>query len=107
LIEPETIISTNTKMPKKMTDKQKAEKMYWKIKRKWAKETELTNGWFIQHLDGNTLNNNINNLKKIHPKEVFTRMSNGEDLIVDWVRGLTNKEIEFVRLNTDVFAGGY
>tara|TARA_R100000655_G_scaffold87142_1_gene127288 strand:- start:545 stop:835 length:291 start_codon:yes stop_codon:yes gene_type:complete len=92
---------------KKISEKQKATNMYWKIKNKWAKETELTNGWFLQHIDGNTLNNNINNLKKIHPKEVFTRLSNGENLVVDWVCGLTEKEIDFVKLNADVFAGGY
>ena len=92
---------------KKITENKKAQKLYWKIKHKWARETGLNNGWFLQHIDGNTLNNNIDNLKKIHPKEVFTRMHEGEELCVDWVCGLTEKEIMFVKLNAQVFADGY
>jgi len=93
------------KMPNnnKLTEAQ----MYWKIKYKWAKETKSTDGWFLQHIDGNTLNN-INNLKKIHPHEVFMRLYHGEyDLVVNWFCGLTDKEIYFVYANAYWFAKGY
>jgi len=83
------------------------ENMFWGIKRKWARETELTNGWFIQHLDGNTLNDSIDNLRKIHPREVFARLANDEELVVDWVCGLTKKEIAFVKINADKFRDSY
>ncbi len=83
------------------------ENMFWGIKRKWARETELMNGWFIQHLDGNTLNDSIDNLRKIHPREVFARLANDEELVVDWVCGLTKKEIAFVKINADKFRDSY
>ena len=94
-------------MPKKMTDKQKAEKMFNKIRNKWAEETSGTNGYFIRFIDGDKSNCDIDNLIKIHPYVVFSNMMLGNDFVVDWDISLTHKEIEFVKLNADVFASVY
>ena len=54
-------------------------------------------------MDGNKLNNKINNLSYVHPREAMENL----DWCVDWKVGLKKKQIQFVILNSDSFAKLY
>ena len=51
----------------------------------------------------NKLNNKINNLSYVHPREAMENL----DWCVDWKVGLKKKQIQFVMLNSDSFAKLY
>ena len=60
-------------------------------------------GYFIRHIDGNTLNNNISNLTKVHPFEAFSNSA----WKVDWVLFVDDVERIFVIANMESFAAYY
>ena len=69
----------------------------------WQEQTKLTGGNFTRHIDGNRQHNSIFNLTAIHPHDAFKH----PEWVVDWERGLTNKQIQFVRDNMSVLADFY
>ena len=60
-----------------------------------AKLYNIDNGLFIRHMDGNTLNNTVDNLKWVHFKEALEN----PDWVVDWTMYLTKSQVDFVNLN--------
>ncbi len=83
--------------------KSAGQRMLKKIQIKWDKNTKDMGGFFIRHFDGNTHNNCINNLERVHPKDAFRHA----DWAIDWVIDLTDEEIEFVHANLNTLAELY
>jgi hypothetical protein len=50
---------------------------------------------FIQHIDGNTLNNKVDNLKWVNVKDA---MDNFDEWITDWGKGLNRRQKRIVNL---------
>ena len=71
-----------------------------KIRSVWNKSTKETKGYFLRHIDADKLNNNLNNLQWVHPKEAMENIN----WCCDWVIGLTKIQIEFVKNNCHNFA---
>jgi hypothetical protein len=65
------------------------------IQRIWAYTTSNSKGYFCRHIDGNKLNNDVNNLAWVHPCEAFQN----PNWTVDWDMGLSKKQIQFVKNN--------
>lgn len=74
-----------------------------KIIHKWGNYTSDLNGFFVRHMDGNTLNNCRSNLELIHPHDAFSN----PHYSVDWVCPLTKKEINFVHEHIGAFLTYY
>nr|QBK93552.1 MAG: hypothetical protein LCPAC404_02560 [Pithovirus LCPAC404] len=79
------------------SNKSDARKILDGIQTKWNENTSSMGGYFIRHINGDTLDNSICNLQRVHPKDAFAHV----DWKVDWVIDLTDEEIEFVKLNAE------
>jgi len=69
----------------------------------WNETTKESKGLFLRHLDGNRLNNRLQNLSWVHPREAMENL----DWCVDWKVGLKKRQIQFVMLNADSFSKLY
>lgn len=70
------------------------------IRNKWNENTKQSKGYFLRHIDGDTLNISLDNLQWVHPKNAMENVN----WCCDWDMGLTRKQIEFVKINCHNFA---
>ena len=76
------------KMPTKFTEKQKHE-MTPRILKKWNEQ-----GQFIRWIDGDSLNNFLNNLQTVSKSDAL--QNHFDDWTTDWFVDLTEEEIKLV-----------
>ena len=72
----------------------------YNIRNKWNENTKQSKGYFLRHIDGDTLNNSLDNLQWVHPKNAMENIN----WCCDWDMDLTKKQIEFVKNNCHNFA---
>lgn len=77
--------------------------LFRSIKQKWNEGHQSQGGYFIQHINGNTLDNRRENLTLIHPYDAFSH----PEWKVDWVCDLTKREIKFVMEHLEAFKNSY
>lgn len=70
------------------------------IGRKWIEYTKNTQGNFLRYIDGNTKNDDVNNLQAVSPYDAMEHIT---EWTVDWYMPLTLEEITFVRNNAENF----
>ena len=70
---------------------------------KWRDLTSTDNGYFRCHKDGNFDNHDSSNVVLVSPAEAFRALHKGEGDACNWVVGLTDEEIAFVKANAASF----
>ncbi len=70
---------------------------------KWRENTADRDGYFRRHRDGNLENHDPSNVVLVSPAEAFRALHHGEDVADDWIVGLSDEEISFVRSHAQNF----
>ena len=71
------------------------------IGRKWAAFTQNTNGNFLRYKDGNMDNNSPENIEEVTAIEAMNHVG---EWTVDWTLPLNDREVAFVKSNSQNFA---